>query len=100
MQKVEKDIEQALKNWTSEKKGPRFSLMLILVFSSPIFLLAIYYFRDYPTLQFQTLTIAALLYVILALLHHLKAKYLTLEILIEYILIAALALIILQSIIY
>lgn len=100
MQQVEKDIKETLENWTNPKKYPRFSLLLILVFSTPVFLLALWYFRGHPSLQFQVLTIAALIYVILALLHHLKSKYLTLEILIEYILIAALALVILQSIIY
>ncbi|OGE26982.1 hypothetical protein A3C32_02325 [Candidatus Daviesbacteria bacterium RIFCSPHIGHO2_02_FULL_41_14] len=98
--KVEKEIELALKNWTHTKTGPKFSVLLVLVFSTPVFLIALWYFRGNPVLQFQTLTVATLLYVILALLHHLKSKYLTLEILIEYILIATLALIILQSIIY
>ncbi len=56
-----------------------------------------YIFRNQPKLQFQLVVIAAIIYVILALLHHLKDKSLTLEIIIEYILMAALVIIILQG---
>lgn len=78
----------------------KFSLMWILIISAPIFIWGMYHFRYFPALQFQLLTLAALIYVVLALIHHLRDKYLTLEVVIEYILIAALTLIVLQSVAY
>lgn len=69
----------------------------ILTISAPIFVLLLFLFRFSPTLQFQILVGAATLYLSSATLHHLKDKSLTLEITIEYVLITALALIILQG---
>jgi hypothetical protein len=69
--------------------------MYLVVAASPLFISLLIFFRYSPKLQFQILTLAALIYFIFALLHHNKDKTLTWEIIIEYALIAALALIIL-----
>lgn len=71
--------------------------MWIVVLSTPVFLYLLFIFRYYPSLQFQMLTLAAIIYIVLAVAHHLKKKNLTLGIVIEYVLIASLALIALQS---
>lgn len=57
----------------------------------------LFLFPNQPKLQFQIITGATMVYVSLALLHHFFDKSLTLEIFIEYILIASLVIIILQG---
>lgn len=75
-------------------KAKRFNFIWLLIFTTPIFLVALVVSRNSSATQFKILILAALLYITAATLHHLKDKTLTFEILIEYILIAALALII------
>lgn len=75
------------------------NVIWILTISSPIFILAFILFRFSPGLQFQILILAALVYFAVALLHHYRERTLTLEIIIEYILIAVLALLVLQGVI-
>lgn len=62
-----------------------------------VFLGLIYISKDNPKIQLQVVIAAAISYVAIALLHHHIDKSLTFEIIIEYILIAVLALIILQG---
>jgi hypothetical protein len=50
--------------------------------------------------QFQTVLVFAIFYLIVAVLYHIKDKSLTLEITLEYILTAALGLLILQSFLF
>lgn len=64
---------------------------------SILFFILIYFFRNDSTLQYELVILAAVFYVSAALLHHHFDKSLTFEIVAEYILIAALALIILQG---
>jgi hypothetical protein len=71
------------------------NLMYLWIILTPVFLAALIFFSYLPKLQFQVLTLAAIIYLILALLHHLRDKSLTWEITIEYALIAILSLIIL-----
>lgn len=59
--------------------------------------LAILKFQNLPKMQFQILVILSLIYLSWALLHHTLDKSLTLEIVIEYVLTALLALIILYG---
>lgn len=57
-----------------------------------ICLFAVYRYRSSQGLQLQVIFIAAVLYVSIALIHHYFDKTLTLEVIIEYILIALLVL--------
>lgn len=75
----------------------KINLIWVVIISAPVFMAALYLFRLSSKLQFQILVLASLVYLITALLHHYKDKTLTLEIIIEYVLIAALALLILQG---
>lgn len=75
------------------------NLIWVLTLFIPVFLVALFIFRFSPQTQFQIFVLAALVYLAVALIHHYKDKTLTLEIIIEYILIAALALLILQGLI-
>lgn len=77
----------------------KLNLIWILALSTPAFFVALFIFRFSSTIQFRIFTLAALVYLGVALLHHYKDKTLTLEIIIEYILIAVLALLILQGLI-
>lgn len=77
----------------------KLSLIWVFIVSVPLFTLALFFYRFSPKMQFIVFMTAALLYLAAALLHHFKEKSLTLEVIIEYILIAALALIILQGLI-
>ena len=54
-------------------------------------------FRGHSLIQFELVTLGVILYVSTALLHHHFDKSLTVEVILEYILIAALVLIILQG---
>lgn len=64
-----------------------------LFFITPVLLGITIYSRNYLNLQFKVLIFAALIYLIFTTLYHLKDKTLTFEIIIEYMLIAALALV-------
>lgn len=69
----------------------------IFILSTPLFVFSLIAFRYSSKLQFETLSLAVLTYLTAALLHHLKEKTLNSEVVIEYVLLAALALIIFQS---
>lgn len=71
----------------------------ILVFVLTIFALLVVIFRFSKQSVFLILLLAACTYLVIAIIHHIRDKTLKLEILLEYIFIAVLALIILQSII-
>ncbi len=58
----------------------------------------IYKQRSYPLLQIRTLTVAVITYLIWAAIHHKLDKSLTLEVYIEYLLTATLALILLMGV--
>lgn len=81
-------------------KKIKLRLIWVLVLSVPLFITALYLLRFSRQLQFQTVIAAALLYLIVALLHHLKDRTLSWEVVVEYLLIAALVLIILQSLLF
>lgn len=72
----------------------KFNFIWLLFFAAPLLTVALFIFRNSSGIQFKILILAALLYLAATTLHHMKDKTLTFEILIEYILIAALALII------
>lgn len=69
----------------------------IITLSAPLFVLALFLFRYSTQAQFGVLIVAAVVYLGTAVLHHRKDKTLTFEIIIEYVLIAALALLMIQS---
>ena len=76
----------------------KISPVKVWIYSAPFFIFALFLFRSSSFWQLRILMIAAAAYLATALLHHHKDKTLTLEIMIEYILLAALALIIAQGI--
>ncbi|MCL5785014.1 MAG: hypothetical protein M1142_06720 [Patescibacteria group bacterium] len=78
-------------------KIKKINLIWILAASTPLFIISLFVYRFSRVLQMRILGLAAVVYLGAALLHHYKDRTLTLEIAIEYILIAALALIILQG---
>lgn len=80
-------------------KLAHFNLGWILVFILTIFALLVVIFRFSKQSVFLVLLLAACIYLTIATIHHIRDKTLKLEILLEYIFIAVLALIILQSII-
>lgn len=65
--------------------------------SIPVFLITLFWLRFSPQKQFMIFFIATAVYLIFALIHHFREKTLILEIVVEYILIAILALIVVQS---
>lgn len=75
----------------------KISVMWVLILSIPFFIGLLIIFRFSPNRQMEVLIGASVLYVVTAILHHLKEKTLTTEIIIEYILIAVLALLLLQG---
>ena len=75
------------------------NLNWVLFLTAPLFIAVLFIFRFSPHIEFCVLIFTALIYLAVAILHHLKDKTLTLEIIIEYVLIATLALIILQGLI-
>lgn len=81
-------------HWFSLKK---LNLTAIFFLTIPIFLITLFWLRFSPQKQFITFSIATLVYLIFALIHHFREKTLILEIVVEYILIAILALIVVQS---
>lgn len=64
---------------------------------TPIFLLLIFFSRNDHRTLFSVFVLSAAVYLFLAVLHHIQDKTLRLEIVIEYLLIAALGLIILYD---
>lgn len=72
----------------------RLNFVWLLIFITPLLLTILVAFRNSSGTQFRILILAALLYLTATTFHHMKDKTLTFEILIEYILIAALALVI------
>jgi len=77
----------------------RLDLIWMFVFSTPFFLIALFWFRFASGIQFIIFFFATCFYLGIALTHHFRQKTLILEIVIEYILIAVLALIVVQSLI-
>lgn len=77
----------------------KLDLMWVFVISIPMFLIALFWFRFSPNIEFIIFFVATCFYLILALIHHFRQKTLILEIVIEYILIAILALVVIQSLI-
>lgn len=69
----------------------------IVIVTAPLFILALFLFRHSSNIQFNFLMMAAVIYLGTAILHHRRDKTLTFEIIIEYVLIAALALLMVQS---
>jgi hypothetical protein len=75
------------------------NLMWLFIFTVPLFIGAIIVSPYSPKLQFMILSLAAMVYFCLALLHHHKDKSLNVEVILEYFLIAALSLLIVQSLV-
>ncbi|MFA5932933.1 MAG: hypothetical protein WCV81_01555 [Microgenomates group bacterium] len=82
-----------------KKAFSKADLIWTFVGSVPLFIIALFLFRFAPNIQFIIFFVATVFYLLVALTHHFRHKTLILEIVIEYILIAALALIIVQSLI-
>ena len=74
--------------------------MWLFILTVPAFMALLFFFRFSPVLQFETLILASLLYMSAALLHHWRDKTLTVEIILEYALIAVLALIIFGGLLF
>ncbi len=81
-------------------KVVRLNFFWILMALTPVFIGLIVFFRYNPLIEFQILSLASLCYLMSAILHHLKDKTLKLEVMVEYILIAGLVLIVLQSLLF
>ncbi|MDD2822925.1 MAG: hypothetical protein PHQ59_02475 [Candidatus Daviesbacteria bacterium] len=77
----------------------KIDLSWLFLITTPIFVIALFWFRFTPSVEFIIFFIATCFYLTLALIHHFYQKTLILEIVIEYILISVLALIIIQSLI-
>lgn len=75
----------------------KISPVWILILSIPVFVGLLIIFRFSSQKQMQVLIAASILYVATAILHHFQDKTLTKEIIMEYILIAVLALLLLQG---
>lgn len=73
----------------------KLSLSKVLIVVTPIIAVFLYIFRSSPNHKFQVLIITAIIYLTIGLCYHWRDKTLTLEIMIEYFLIAALALLVL-----
>lgn len=72
--------------------------VVVLVLATGAAIFGVIRFQDMPLMQFQILVILSILYLGWALLHHNLDKSLTLEIIIEYVLTALLAMVILYGI--
>ena len=81
----------------TKKVRRHFNSSLIFVPIGALFVGLILYFNRYPQLQLQLVVAAAICYMIVALVHHYHDKTLTFEVIIEYTLIAALAIILLSG---
>ena len=80
-----------------KSKGLVINLQYLFIPIAIICICLMYLLRGSALLQFEVVVIAGLSYLSIALVHHHFSKSLTLELIIEYILIAILALVILQS---
>jgi hypothetical protein len=76
-----------------------FNYTWLLALTFPVALVTLIVFRYAPAISFGILAGVTLIYLVGAIWHHFQDKTLTVEIIIEYILIAALALLILQGLI-
>ncbi len=76
----------------------KFTVMNIMVLLSPIFLLGIYYFRSLPYLQIEVISIAAIIYLSLAILHHIKDKSIHIDLMLEYVFVSILILVLVNNI--
>ena len=76
----------------------KFTVMNIMVLLSPIFLLGIYYFRNLPFLQIEVISIAAIVYLSLAILHHIKDKSIHIDLMLEYVFVSILILVLVNNI--
>lgn len=79
------------------KKLHRFSLLIFGGFFG-LMLVSLYLFKNDPVMRFQAIIALAINYTAWAIFHHYLDKTLTLEIVIEYVLIACFVLVILSSI--
>ncbi len=77
----------------------RINLMWIYIALAPVLFSMLILFRNQQVVVFSIATLAALFYVVVALLHHYQDKTLTVEVTLEYVLTAVLAIVILQSLI-
>jgi hypothetical protein len=77
----------------------KINLTKLFAVTIPIFIIALYWFRFSANIEFIIFSIATFIYLIMALIHHFREKTFILEIVIEYILIAILALVVIQSLI-
>lgn len=75
----------------------KFSYTWLIVITVPVFLVAMFVFRSSSAIQFKAILILVTVYLIGAIVHHWQDKSLTLEMLLEYVLIAGLVLLILQG---
>ena len=71
----------------------KIDLPWLLIIAAPIFAAILWVNRSTPNFNFKLVMVVVLLYLAVAYIHHRRDKTLTWEIIIEYILIAALALI-------
>lgn len=78
-------------------KKIRFSYSWLILISIPVFLVAMVVFRAAPANQFRAVLGLCALYLGGAILHHWQDKSLTLELIIEYVLMAGLVLLIFQG---
>lgn len=78
----------------------KLNLGLLFISALPVFAIAIYWFRFSPIGVFIIFSTATAFYLMIALIHHFREKTLIFEIVIEYVLIAILALLILESLIF
>lgn len=75
----------------------KFSYTWLVIVTLPVFFTAMFVFRSSSAIQFKAILTLVALYLLGAILHHRQDKSLTLEMLIEYVLIAGLVLLILQG---
>lgn len=75
----------------------KMDLGYLMLLTAPFFILFVYLFRYSTFLQFEVLSLAALVYLIIGIAHHYHKRTLSLEIIVEYVLISGLVLIILQG---
>ncbi len=79
------------------KRTIKLNLTHLFLPIATLFIVLMFMFRDSTRVQMEIVAIGALIYVGIAFIHHHLDKTLTFEVIVEYILIAALTLIILQQ---
>ena len=77
----------------------RINLMWVYIILAPVLFSMLLFFRNQQLVVFSIAVMAAIFYVTVALLHHHRDKTLTVEVTLEYVLTAVLAIVILQSLI-